>query len=125
MARHYSHAYYLRNRDAVLERTAQWGRDNPDSRLAYAHNYRAKALGLAGYIRPDDIKALRARTASCHWCCASSKKLEIDHIVPLELGGSNDPHNLCLACRSCNRRKAYMLPVDFALNLMRGLDADN
>ena len=31
--------------------------------------------------------------------------LEIDHIVPLSLGGTDDPSNLQTLCRTCNRRK--------------------
>jgi HNH endonuclease len=31
---------------------------------------------------------------------------QLDHIVPLELGGLNDLSNLQLLCESCNRRKA-------------------
>jgi len=30
---------------------------------------------------------------------------EVDHIVPLALGGLPDPTNLALACRSCNSHK--------------------
>jgi 5-methylcytosine-specific restriction endonuclease McrA len=30
---------------------------------------------------------------------------ELDHIVPLALGGSHTPGNCQLACRSCNGRK--------------------
>ena len=29
----------------------------------------------------------------------------VDHIVPLALGGSNEEHNLALACRECNAAK--------------------
>lgn len=31
--------------------------------------------------------------------------IEIDHIVPESRGGSADPSNLQLLCRTCNRRK--------------------
>ena len=30
---------------------------------------------------------------------------EIDHIVPVKLGGESVPENLCLACSACNGRK--------------------
>ena len=42
--------------------------------------------------------------------CGSSQYLEIDHIVPLYHGGSSDPDNLQILCRSCNRRKAAKMP---------------
>lgn len=29
----------------------------------------------------------------------------VDHIVPVANGGTNDPSNLCLACKNCNDRK--------------------
>ena len=32
--------------------------------------------------------------------------LEIDHIIPLTANGTNEEHNLCLACRLCNGYKA-------------------
>lgn len=36
---------------------------------------------------------------------AVGNKLAIDHIVPLKLGGANDPTNLQQLCSSCNSRK--------------------
>lgn len=40
--------------------------------------------------------------------CASSHALEIDHIIPKGLGGSDRPENLRLLCRSCNQRAAIV-----------------
>ena len=37
--------------------------------------------------------------------CSSKFALEIDHIVPFAMGGSNASGNLRLLCRSCNQRK--------------------
>jgi 5-methylcytosine-specific restriction endonuclease McrA len=36
----------------------------------------------------------------------ASRDLTVHHIVPLSEGGSNDPSNLAVICRSCNSREA-------------------
>lgn len=33
--------------------------------------------------------------------------LELDHVIPIHLGGPNTAENLTLACRPCNRRKGH------------------
>ncbi len=38
---------------------------------------------------------------------STDKKLHYDHIVPLELGGSNDPTNFQLTCSTCNLKKGF------------------
>ena len=49
-----------------------------------------------------------------HWICAGKEctldgkelqEYEIDHIIPLSLGGSEDPDNLQALCPGCHRRK--------------------
>lgn len=42
-----------------------------------------------------------------HRCrqCPSTEHLQVDHVVPLALGGSNDPANLQALCAECNRKK--------------------
>lgn len=45
----------------------------------------------------------------CAYCLSSQAyvfdPLEIDHILPISKGGTNDEENLCLACGMCNRHK--------------------
>jgi 5-methylcytosine-specific restriction endonuclease McrA len=53
-------------------------------------------------------KKLRLRILSrdahtCHYCGDTAN--EVDHIVPLKRGGSDDPDNLVACCRTCNIRK--------------------
>lgn len=59
--------------------------------------------------------ALRQRVAEaahyrCGYCLTSQRiigpLLEIDHIVPEARGGTDDEHNLTLACPVCNSHKA-------------------
>lgn len=46
----------------------------------------------------------------CVYCGATSKdsKLNIDHVVPISRGGTNELSNLVTACESCNRGKHTM-----------------
>lgn len=50
-------------------------------------------------FKRDDFK--------CQYCGAESPAvvLEVDHIMPISKGGSNDRHNLITACFDCNRGK--------------------
>lgn len=59
--------------------------------------------------------SLVARRAGhrCEYCRAPEAvfnfPFEVEHIVPLSRGGSDDEVNLCLACRACNVRKSDRL----------------
>lgn len=60
--------------------------------------------------RPTDltrekIKELFERDKVCVYC-GNSEKLEIDHVVPLDKGGSCMFNNLVIACAKCNRSKS-------------------
>lgn len=62
--------------------------------------------------------ALRARRR-CEYCRAPEDifnfHFEVDHIMPVALGGTNDFGNLALACPACNLFKS---------NFLTGFDAD-
>jgi 5-methylcytosine-specific restriction endonuclease McrA len=42
---------------------------------------------------------------------------EIDHIVPITRGGTNDWDNLAPICRSCNKRKSTATPLDALMRI--------
>jgi len=45
----------------------------------------------------------------CEYCQSHQKyvmgRLQVDHIIPVARGGSDDEENLCLACKPCNQHK--------------------
>lgn len=47
----------------------------------------------------------------CTYCSKENLPLQVEHIVPKALGGSNRIFNLCLACSKCNQKKG-VLPLE-------------
>lgn len=46
--------------------------------------------------------------------CGSTRRIEIDHVVPLALGGRDDTANVLPACKSCNSSKRDALIWDWS-----------
>lgn len=49
---------------------------------------------------------------SCSYCGTTQGPFEIDHVVPWSRGGGNEPENLRVSCRSCNRQKYNRDPLE-------------
>jgi 5-methylcytosine-specific restriction protein A len=51
----------------------------------------------------------------CFYCQASVARDQatLDHIVPLIRGGRSIRSNIVLACKTCNSRKKYLLPMEW------------
>ena len=62
-------------------------------------------------INPDDVKE---RDGWKCLCCGSTKRLEIDHIIPRYFGGKDDFDNLQTLCKTCNGIKSDRT-IDFRL----------
>lgn len=58
------------------------------------------------------FEILRRDSNTCQYCgqMAPDVPLHIDHVIPLTLGGSDDPSNLVTACKDCNGGKASISP---------------
>lgn len=57
-------------------------------------------------------EVLRRDNHTCRYCGASAPevKLTVDHVMPVALGGNDDPSNLVAACVDCNAGKASTSP---------------
>ena len=51
------------------------------------------------------IKLLEEHNGYCSYCGSSDGPFEIDHVLPVALGGEDVIENLVVACRCCNRSK--------------------
>lgn len=58
------------------------------------------------------FEVLRRDGHRCRYCGAGpeEKPLQVDHVIPEALGGTNDPSNLATACEPCNGGKSSTTP---------------
>ena len=54
------------------------------------------------------FEILKRDNFTCQYCGGSAPVvvLEVDHVTPVSLGGSNAPDNLITSCRDCNAGKS-------------------
>lgn len=69
----------------------------------WAHRKKSSGV-ISGSIRHKVFVQAKYRCLNCG-ISAEHKALEVDHIVPRNLGGSDDLHNLQALCYSCNSAK--------------------
>jgi 5-methylcytosine-specific restriction endonuclease McrA len=76
-------------------------------------------------IRREKEKARRLRQSTwwmkkvqrgvCHYCHreVGRKNLTMDHVLPLSRGGKSRKGNIVPACKQCNSKKKYLVPVEW------------
>lgn len=57
----------------------------------------------------------RIQKGVCYYCHqkVGRKNLTMDHVVPLSRGGKSKKGNIVPACKECNNKKKYMLPLEW------------
>lgn len=69
-------------------------------------------VGLSKKVRFEIFKRDQFRCRYCGKPVGLGVVLEVDHIVPVAEGGTNDPANLVTSCFDCNRGKSKRLLSD-------------
>lgn len=123
----YCKIYYHENKDADRARKKRWAEANPDKikehGIRMQNQRRAQARGSSGphHTAADARAILIAQGYRCIYCDADLRKVKrnLDHRMPLALGGSNGPENLDFLCRPCNASKGAQDPILFARSLGR------
>lgn len=52
---------------------------------------------------------------ACYYCGRNVGRigLTMDHVVPLSRGGRSTKGNIVPACKECNNKKKYLLPIEW------------
>lgn len=74
-----------------------------------------KEKSIARELRKSAWWKKKCSQGRCYYCGAkvNPKELTMDHIVPLIRGGKSVKGNIVTACKVCNNRKKYMLPIEW------------
>jgi len=105
------------------QKNAQWNRErlrtryqaDPERFAQYQRQRRARKQNAEGHHSKEDVqKILLSQSNKCANCYSELVNYEIDHIMPLALGGSNWPCNIQILCPSCNKKKSAKDPFDWA-----------
>lgn len=114
-------AWYEANKERASEVCRAWVERNPDKVRAIGRisrrSRRAREFEAGGsHTEADLARIFRQQGGKCAACkCSLSNACkEVDHIVPLALGGHNNASNLQYLCRPCNRAKSAKDPLQFA-----------
>jgi 5-methylcytosine-specific restriction endonuclease McrA len=114
-ARLASAAWYESNRDRAKALADAWRAANPEAHRIYKQNRKAKKVANGGVLSSGLSKKLFVLQKGRCACCAKplGDKYDLDHIMPLALGGANSDDNIQLLRRECNRRKSAKHPVQY------------
>lgn len=92
--------------------------ENPDRCREIRRNRKARIRGAEGKHTATDVAeilALQVGKCAHPWCRVKlGKKYEVDHIVAIARGGTNDRRNLQILCRPCNAKKWAKDAIDVA-----------
>ena len=61
----------------------------------------------------------------CYYCKreVGREQLTMDHVVPLSRGGKSKKGNIVPACKQCNNKKKYLVPVEWE-EYLKSLEKD-
>lgn len=99
----------IKFRERIRETIKNWRAANPErvalGRIASRITRRGREANNGGKFTTRDVENLYARQNGECAACSATDSLNVDHYMPIKLGGSSDPSNLQLLCYPCNRSK--------------------
>lgn len=105
----------LNNPEKLRAAQIRWDKNNPIKKRIHRENRRARERNAVGKLSADISQRLLAlQKGKCAICgVVLSARYDLDHIVPIVLGGENSDRNMQVLCVTCNRSKGKKHPATF------------
>lgn len=70
---------------------------------------------IARELRKSSWWKRKCAEGTCYYCGSkvAAGDLTMDHIVPVIRGGRSVKSNIVTACKECNNKKKYLLPIEW------------
>lgn len=80
-----------------------------------AQSHIATEKNKARELRKSSWWRKKISSGICHYCGEKINPgdLTMDHKIPLSRGGLSEKSNLVPACKECNNKKKYLLPLEW------------
>ena len=67
----------------------------------------------------------KIQKGTCYYCKreVGREQLTMDHVVPLSRGGKSKKGNIVPACKECNNKKKYLVPLEWE-EYLKSLEKD-
>lgn len=110
---------YARRREDYKRRMREWRKANPERKRVGDRKRKAAALGAEGEHTAGDVRRQYViQSGRCFWCDQpighAYPLCHVDHLIPMQRGGSNWPWNIVLACPRCNCSRSSRMPLEWA-----------
>lgn len=114
--------YSRNNKSKRRQSERKWRSDNPEKARRIDRvkksNYRAHKRNADGSYSTKDVQAqLSRQKGRCYYCHNDAerdgKSYHVEHVIPINRGGSNSPDNLVISCWLCNAEKGTKTPWEW------------
>ena len=113
----YRKEWYLKNRESSLKYSKEYKKENRILYTALENKRRALKNNITTFLdykTEDVLFLLKKQNNKCVYCKSHMIKYNVDHIIPIKLGGNNSKYNIQILCPTCNMRKSAKHPIKFA-----------
>ena len=116
-----SRARYWSNPERYREQVRRYNKTNPEKVLIWSRNKRARLMQAEGSHTFDEVwQMYEDQQGLCAYCeTPLFGQFQVDHMLPLVRGGSNEWLNLAVTCCFCNNSKNKSTAEEFMERVRR------